>query len=300
MFIVGYPDFDWCTVTTFSPLLDKLRGGIFKQDMWGEFSIGRYTGHVARRGEGHGSIFLGEGVQKGKPHFLIQGTGLATAMLTPHLLDMAKVNLLHCTRLDIQCTVPKSANSKFTGKWLWSKFPEGASIIGKGTELSLYPTGFGSTSDTSWRIYVKTGDKGEEYLRWEVMLRGKKAKAVFKELASGAGVVPIYSALFYTLITRFDALQKIKEVGQVLDIFGDSIPMRVFVEPPKGDTKEWILSTCLPSIRKYMNSDDNSDLDKQEIFRALAKVYREKGDYFSPIHVQMVDNNGQNLYNEWR
>jgi len=221
----------------------------------------------------------------------VKGTGAAADFLLPMVLEQNALHQIKATRIDLQCTVPLVVGTKFNGQWLWTVTHSTSTIIGTGTAVTLYPTGFGSTSDVSWRIYVKEGKGNALFLRFEVMIRGKKSKEAFKAMAAGVPAKNLYHALFDQLLHRFYYLSHLDEsmaVAAVLD--GEGV--KVLVPLEERNTFAWLRNITIPSLEKFLNSHDNPMSEKEELLRAIeytARHQRINGAMADSYRVRMVD-----------
>lgn len=277
MFTVNSPECDWFTLTSFSPKIhERIEGMEWLTWEWKEAKVRGYEGKRQDFGEGNGNLFLLEGVQKKKPHFIAQATGGGARRFLPVAVEILQTHQSKFTRLDLQVTVPMPRSTKFRGRWLWKVFPEKATVVGSGLDVTLYPSGFGCTSDTTWRIYVKRDKRECAYLRFEVMLRGKHAKAAGELLKRGVSVASIYKPLFETLLKRHASLASLSESRRVTKVL-TSLPVPLIVESAQRDTMRWIKDVAIMATWKYLNSHDTPQENIEEVYKLLENLLWGRG-----------------------
>lgn len=289
-FYVNCVTVDWATATTksvnwFAQVLPANNG----KGNGEAFKIRNYWGNVweAVGDDVSGSVFGGEGVQQGKRHYLIQGTGGQASALFRHLCLVAHTRgkgAYNLTRIDLQCATELEKETTFTGEWLFKNFPSPSTINGSGKEVSLYPQGFGSASHRYWRIYVKKDENtGIHYLRFEIMLRSAVSNGAWELIGNGdlsigkhdRDVAAVYIHELKRLGERWPKLAELAEYRATMataEKQSESGFIRVKVGRKSTDTYDWLVKVVGPCMEKFLNSHDTTDIQRKDIKRMIRNL----------------------------
>lgn len=264
--IVNEAQIDWLTLTTTrETVAEYMYNMAFIGQKQTEQKRMQYEGSIFS-GYG-GTWFLGEGVQKGEPSYMLQVSGgaaeFAFEFFKPEIIDGS----VHCSRIDVQLTI------EYPHKWsqgdliveceAWGLKPEVRRSEGEYGELVTVYLGKRSSGRMS-RTYVKETRGGGMFLRHEIEFGRNYAKAVAMQIARGGA-------------TRQEFINgevyRRKQVTQ-LGIFsvgeGKFLP-RVYEVKTMGKTEKWILNTVLPALVKYKNSHEHDDMLIQKIITELSR-----------------------------
>lgn len=272
MFTINSAQCDWYTLTSFSPRVGEyIQATNSGLATWSECKVRGYEGVKRDYGEGNGNLFILTGEQKNKPHYMVQGTGRGAQVTIDNAIIAMKEHVAKLTRLDIQFTVKQPKGTKWRGSWLWKHFPQTATVVGSGGDVTLYPSGFGCTSDTTWRIYIKRDNREVKYLRFEVMLRGKHAVAAGNMLKNGATFPEIYKPLFMRLLAIHECLGKMPEAKKVVKLMTQEARPLV-IQSAERDTAAWIKKVAIPATWRYINCHDSPQEEVEDIYIMLENL----------------------------
>lgn len=227
-----------------------------------------------------GTLFVGVGQQKGKEAYLIQASSEAAHhMLTPYgyCLDMGWQ--VACTRIDPQITVEQPPSweqfdflchvrdeTRFLGEWKESPSETG------GLLCTVY---IGSrTSDNYARLYQKATRSKGVYLRFEMEIKGQRAKIAGPSIARNREMIgdlllgklvsinypPLTALLHMPLHTYSPDTIKIE---------------RVFEE---DKTRSWLLGSVLPAFGRYINSHGADPFVREQFYNAIEWSLRGEWD----------------------
>lgn len=206
--------------------------------------------------------FHGQGEQAGYSHWLVQVSGELAEFGLMSLTELADVNAVKCTRIDLQVTVPLPADWDLRthvdklreGTWPWRRrkveFYEN-----EGPGGTIY---VGSRQSSKFaRIYIKFSDSDQWplCLRYEVELKAEIADVIFKTLAVEAVTtgqllrgewerLPLIESQSWLAIER--ALPK------------DGTPVLLPKElPDENKTIRWLIHKVTPTIKRMLNSHEH-------------------------------------------
>lgn len=203
-----------------------------------------------------GSIFIGEGFQDGKAHYIVQVSGEAANRLLYYGLKLTQHGIARVKRLDLQVTVP------YPDKWSQFKFlidmhEKGRMVQwreSKDVEGRAQTVYVGNrTSERFTRLYVKFSHGGERLLRLEVEYKGNRAEAMGRSILAGRRPKEY---LAHELQTTFDH-------DGLTAVFAGSLDgaaphtERVRVTSSTQKTEAWLLNQVLPALVKVLNAHDH-------------------------------------------
>lgn len=269
---------DWLTVTTFDQetfytWIEHIKhtDGIKNRRQSKRL---QYVGEAAD-GDG-GVIFAGMAHQRGARHYMLQVSGELSDFMLPMIYPHLRTGTARVTRLDIQVTIPEP---KGWGQWeLFNRLKRAGKNMGwveseakaKGQKTTKLSTVYvnSRTSQRFARIYEKMTAGWVKLLRLEVENKGDVARAIAKRLCDAQ---PDQRQE----IKRAEVLSFAQKDDKLHLIFSEVLstavkPVRV--KSASGNTKRWILDTCFPAIRRYLNEHGNEGQDEiiQELVLTLA------------------------------
>jgi hypothetical protein len=178
------PLVDWITLTSFQQI-------DYHQFVDAAVSLADVpkTGAVLQyAGAWHSACFVGVGVQKGREHFILRVSGEEAHGLLSRLLRTGG----HCTRIDLQITLPCPA--RYSARKLADSLRRcqkderrHVTLIENTDGLDTIYVG-SRQSEQLIRLYVKRPDADPDHLRFEVEYKGPKAEAVWLELRQGTSL----------------------------------------------------------------------------------------------------------------
>lgn len=249
--------------------------------------IRNYEGRTWGDENKSGSLFVGHGQQKMggivKPHHMVRGSAECSIDILTKALHLSAVGRrIKCTRIDLQITVPLQSGTVFNGSWLWKHFPKPSTIVGTGELVSLYPQGFGASSDRYWRIYVKEADSGL-FLRFEVMLRAQLAQMAYDKLQKGSSenMALIWLSEHDRMVKKWPALLDVWELEESCAIAlrqanGGDVP-GMKVSKKETDTYNWLMTVAIPSMRRFINDHGTDDIQRMDVLKELEKCKLNNG-----------------------
>ena len=275
---------DWVTLGTWSENTMRLLAPASEGTA---AKIRNYSGESTSGGNAGGSVFWGTGAQfvngELKPHHMVQATGFLAQQMLVDVAELVAVadRWMKCTRIDVQITVPLLSQTKFTLAHLSAAFPpeSGATIMGTGREVSLYPQGFGSASERYWRIYVKVDDDNTHYLRFEVMIRGKVSKETFKAVQKPAvDLARVWVGEQSRMLEKWPQLAEIEELGVALLLAQNQAQggdYSAVVARSETNTYKWLMEVAIPSARRFVNSHDTPLDQRGDVLELLRRALWE-------------------------
>lgn len=278
MFEVNRPAIDYLTLTCFSP---KGMAEFYKwhqaiSDNPKDAKRMQYTGKMAH--DRYGSAFLGVAEQKGMEHSMLQVSGYLGQVCWQHFSSFVLAGHCKVTRLDLQVTIdyPRDvwSQSDLANEFRDEMPNRSISYIESqsGPQKSKLATIYiGSrSSDRLHRIYEKMGMADEVLLRFESEYKGQRARAVAHSLAQGATPKSILWA----------DLLALPDVGQLRRLFGrvlETQPFAVRVVRESGQTDEWLRTTVLPALDRYLNQHESDAYEMARLFERVIQPILTNG-----------------------
>lgn len=241
---------DWLTLSTFGVIDWR----IFRKVM-GEFESGRmalkqeaaiprYNGWRIHDPLNGGSLFVGSGIQKNKPHFLLTASGQTANTVSERLLPVRLMG--GPTRIDLQITT--NTPEGWCQKELWAeseKMKIGSSLAGTGRLRTVY---MGSPKSRRFtRVYLKDTDAGE-VVRLEVVFRDELAKSCWGLMRKGCEIKKILRSAMPPTPMLESAFGKL--LGNETQVVRRTRPVT--------NTEKWLWRQVLPAIESYINSHDSN------------------------------------------
>jgi hypothetical protein len=237
---------DWLTLTTFD------------RDVYGAWSalLGSANGTLREGrllmylGAWSGSLFVGEGAQQGRPHYMLRVSGEDADHLAPQLA----FNPAHCSRIDLQITIelPPGYSGRDFADHLREERRDRRrriTLIESGEGESTVYIGHRS-SERYYRIYVKFDAQGNPYLRFEVEFKGDVAPAVWRHIQFGQSLSAILTSEIEHL--GFDGVGVLRRfhawLGGALHISPHTVPTS------ESATLRWLFNAVIPVLRRLLNS----------------------------------------------
>lgn len=258
--ITDRPAIDWLTLTTNSTRaaieIDAIINSIVGATVTMEKTIGGYNGRV---GDG---FFIGEGVQKGSQHFMINLYGPLADKYMFHPLKVPA----DCTRIDLQVTVEwpfGNSNNMFIESspiMVESEIERGQRA--RKIRPILDPLdGFctlyvgSKTSKKFYRIYIKGDEDTGLFIRFETVFKGKKglAKKVYFEVSENPSSMVRFLAgelgtLPYTPITN--------EFFRYFGLLAGDVLPQGRERPTPQKTLNWIVRQVMPAFKRVIGNED--------------------------------------------
>lgn len=207
-FIINVAACDWLTLTTYdkssaayvhSLVVDFLDG-----QPQGRGKVMQYVGYASEH------TFIGSATQRGQDHWLARFTGKGAH----EFLQFAHARLYdfkgwHCTRIDIQCTVPNPVGIDLPAIARQARQTNGSDWGGRGKRPQIPVYDDENDADTMYigsrssprmqRIYRKYSDDKERFIRWETEFKEKLAPAVWQRYLIGG--FPVLAQVLHSEIT---------------------------------------------------------------------------------------------------
>lgn len=274
------PMLDWLTVTSWDNQFYRLMHEIARLESQGheDATTQQYEGYRFQV-EG-GTCFVGRGEQQDREHVQVWVSGQAAHHYQNAIQPFLQSGDARTTRIDLQITCEIDSS--------WGQFglmkrlkKRGDKIIGfvesgGGYERNLETVYIGSwTSDRLTRVYVKPGEEGRNYLRFETKYTGERSRTIAARVivagqTPGAflkheliDVVadPKLTALFLPALENFDAEQP-----------------RVAVTTTLDGTAKWLLKSVLPAFNRVINAHETGDSVLWAFHYAIMDKLRADGD----------------------
>ena len=261
---------DWITLTTFS-------GEIYRK--WHDtiFSTQNQKAEVAKRMQYRGvvvdGVFLGQAVQQGRRHAMLQCSGERADEVFPFLHYDGDVK---CTRIDLQVTIDLPMN--YDARALYDGIKEWQAV-GKPRAVSLVESGDGldtvyigsRQSDRFTRIYVKPLADGARVIRFETEFKGQHASHVVQLLIADP------NNLAKLLAGEVDALPELK--FGLSERFLAALGYNTLRSRPKRKDAltgglRWLMHQVDPAILRLMN-DHEVGYTVRNIIRQWARAADE-------------------------
>lgn len=264
--IINKPLIDYLTITTASENeAEEIWNGSFigvEHEIEKRFN---YTGSSFY--DSGGNWFLGEGVQDGEKHFMLQVSGEAAEVAFLYYNHLVIDGTANCSRIDVQRTIEKPENWSQSDLILKCEEqglkPEVRRSHGEYGELVTVYTGK-RTSGRMNRTYEKETKDGERFIRFETEFGRHYAKAVFTEIATGKATRQAF--------INGEVMRR-KSVGmfEAFKVDGSSYTPKPKVKKEQSKTGKWILNTVLPCLVKYKNQHDHDPKIIQMVIDALTQ-----------------------------
>src|SRR3990172_551937 len=207
-------------------------------------------------GDSYAHGFLGTGLQKRRPHYLMHFSGTAAA-IAYHTLETTNWLDVKCTRVDAQITIPlpEGYDSQELFNRLNGNLPHGRVV-------TLYKSGDGM--DTVYlgkratkngrvtRIYVKEYIGGKA-LRFETEFKGEWSAQHWQYLTSGG-------TLENLLVSELESLGNIdfSPLATFYAMVGHKLPApRPIAVETSNATLDWLLNTVDPVLRRMLQDHDH-------------------------------------------
>jgi hypothetical protein len=265
------PAFDWFTLTTWSR---EIFG--YMQRIAEHYAIA--PGYDARRmqyrGVQYGGVFVGDGIQQERQHYLLQASGMDAHIIYPDALQMP----VKATRIDLQCTVQRPADWKAIDvAGALRAYPPDAWGKGGRRKIVVYDDEGWDTiyigsraSDRVIRLYVKPDDTGAPFLRFEVEYKGSLAPQIFDECRI---VTDVESHIGGILLDEIEAIPGLSGVlpEKMLSACRMGRPgtrPKHLRTPSMGRTAQWLMRQVQPAIMRAM-----ADHDEGPMIRALIRAW---------------------------
>lgn len=268
---------DWLTLTSFNDYLYTR----FKEEMtervgalidYGKpLKWQNYTGWTIQQDSG--TIFAGEGIQKGAPHYCAWVSGELADELLHVALELDVKGFARFTRLDLQSTIAYPKN--------WSQFnflvrlKRNRKSVGwaesrdrKAGALETVYIGSRS-SDRITRVYVKLTENNQKLLRFETEYKGQRARQMAASLAHGAHTPSEYLA--YDAKKANDKMLWEEFYPVFVDL--EEATERIRVKTDLHKTEEWIRSTVFPALRRYLNDHQHNPDIAQALTQLIVDYY---------------------------
>lgn len=267
-------------LTLYQPLIDWVTMTSWHEGFWGywrsiaehlqkktrEQSRLNYHGHGVKTGEG--TLFVGEGVQKGREHYIMQVGGELSGSVISKVAHAYESYSSRVTVIDLQITIPHPDDWKqesllynilSTGRIAgWAESQDRKA----GRLQTVY---IGSwQSDRLIRVYVKLTEGDEKLLRFEVHYKGLRADAAARAI------------MFDGVTVRQILIAEVQRNGSdYLEPFeaalGNGAPYHVRVKQRSSlsKTENWIRTTVIPALNRYANNSSADDSLIYDVMRSL-------------------------------
>lgn len=248
--------FDWFTVTSednhvynlFADVLDGCGDVREAKRMQYNGRVGYFT---------DGSLFVGSGTQKNRNHNMI----VITSGLAHRLWKLVKTAVREfyakTTRIDIQITIP-DPHKENDGQWkLFNRLKRNGRQVGwvqsmdkDWGELSTIYVG-SMKSQRLVRIYMKPAENMN--LRFEASFKGYQAKSLGIQLSLGRMKA---EEVLIGMVQWCDKNSDDTVLTQFSKAVGSYQPNLPKYEKRATNTERWFTNTVIPSLTRYVNSDD--------------------------------------------
>lgn len=266
---LGTPLVDWITLTSYSEVFSEYWTHLSdKAARESDVVVTQRMQYVGKSYDtGRGALFLGEAVQRGRRHWMIQVSDEMADEYIAHTLYSIRYHDANCTRVDMQITEVEPE--------YWSQFDFLTRMKGIGgivewreseSEGRRWQTVYiGSrTSDRFVRVYQKETDARERLLRFEVEVKSARAMAVMRRIAEGHTVRQLLLAE-----TQRVNDQKVREIFEPALV--GVLPVGAVVKRRSSAARQelWLRNVALPALRRYANSAEHSELLIREFREVL-------------------------------
>ncbi len=254
---VDAPALDWITLTTFSGGDNAHYRNILqdasKADQTRELRIPRYLGIIAD------GVYLAMGEQNKKRHYMLQLRGAAAERYKGGVRGLSDSR---CTRVDCQITIEivdgwsaRDFHDKIKRRaWPGTKrnHRRKVNLIENEGFDTVY---IGSkSSEKRLCIYVKEGEDGKRYLRFEVRYKKDKADVTFGKMLQGEITPNDIVGYELSLLPKYNHHTWLK-IAQVVEDYKEGVAVgRTVVD--KSTTYLWFQKSVVPSLRRLINDHD--------------------------------------------
>lgn len=242
---------DWLTLTTFEAAYIDVMSSIYPHDDGQAVRRNGYEG--MQWGSDEGTVFFGQGEQKGRPHFMMQASGYRAQGAWEAYSEMVRSGPVRVTRVDVALTVLHE-REKWTQLGLFSRLQadNGRKVIRyeeslsgpQGEKMATVYVG-APQSRRQVRVYEKVvGDDERVGLRAEVEYKGDRAPAVAAALLGGTSAAAVLR----------DELERVGD-SQLYALYSPYLTdaaVAVRVEQHEGNTERWLRTQVLPALRRVM------------------------------------------------
>jgi hypothetical protein len=249
-----------------APMIDYLTATTWEQHVWAEARHGwlsfQLPAHNERRmqygGQRYGNVFFGIGMQRGKPHYMMQASGEDA----DHAFSTLDVERFNCTRIDLQVTMP--CLTGYYSRALYDAL-EDASWIGRKRQLAIVQSGDGydtiyvgnRKSDRFTRIYVKPTDSAGDVIRFEVEYKAAHAHSIFRHLTEEPNDI---GDILAQELADMPSDDEIGTLRHFFTICGET-PMKPKIKRVTGQnsTLDWLRTQVDPAVKRLLNSHEWGD-----------------------------------------
>lgn len=245
---------DWLTVTSFGDFLGQHVASLVEESdeykgRWKREKRLQYEG-VSRDG-----VFIGDAIQRGKRHWMVQASGEIADWLAPRIHGDG----YNVTRLDLQVTIRKpytfdsrQCYDRLTG-WESGGRQRNVSIVQSGDGYDTIYVGSRS-SDRFTRIYIKPTDSLVDCLRFEVEYKADHAKSIFNGLRGG------YADINDILALEVESMPELTggATAQFLSVL-EGKPSKPPIKrvAAQSSTLEWLRKQVTPTIKRLANDHEH-------------------------------------------
>lgn len=254
-FLTGTPACDYLRLTTFNrSSMESLVTLLTSCDVQpSDLTLRGYAGYMQTFPDG--SVFWGQGEQKGMHHWIVQVSGAKSNKAMSQVIESG-IEDYSCTRLDLQITLPvpdwfKSRSfldTLRTGTWV-GRARKCTSVDNYGNDTVYIGS---KTSDRFIRVYVKE----VEWLRFEVQYAKERADGCLKMMArhwhrGGRWVV---GGILNNEVSQLPEHPVVAMYDKSLDPYQ---PVTVTLQKPTSRRMKWFVKQCCPAIMTLLNDHDN-------------------------------------------
>jgi len=267
--LVGEAACDWLTLTTDSrEEWAQMYSYTVAVDMQNGKPV-KATRRMQYQGFSGDGFFVGEGVQGGAPHWMIQASGARAHEVLRHALERHSASdRVKCTRIDLQCTsdISHAGDLPAVAEALRECPPEEWAQRGSRPRITYFSSE--DAADTMyigarksprfWRFYNKPVE-GLMYLRVELEAKGWLSVSLWQELCD--------KGMFHVKQLLADELNALPspatEVAQICNL---RFPLSPRLPKPKTNrdallaTRGWLLNTVLPALERHMGSPGSGEV----------------------------------------
>lgn len=248
--------FDWFTVTSEDDNVYKLFADVLENcgDVR-EAKRMQYDGRVGYFADG--SLFVGSGTQKNRNHNMIVITSSLADRLKSKVKFAVRELYAKTTRIDIQVTIENPHNEK-DGQWkLFNRLKKAGRQVGwvqsidkDWGELSTIYVG-SMKSQRLVRIYMKPAQTMN--LRFEASFKGYQANTLGIQWSLGIMKPEEVIAGMVQWCDKKNDDEALTSFSKIVTGFNPQLPK---YQKRETKTEKWFINTVLPSLTRYVNSDD--------------------------------------------
>lgn len=250
--VIGKAMVDWLRLTSFESIIDRLPPL--------EPDEKRVIKRLNYRGHKYDGVFIGAGLQAKRAHFMLEVTGGKSDGVWGRMPTG-----LHCTRIDLQVTLPQKWTSIHSaGRELrmvpWSGPQRGIRTITNDDHQDTCYIG-SRRSAIYIRVYAK-GDPDNQHVRFEVEFKREYADGVWQSLHEGVTPAEMLAAEIWRL-PQVPALRPFHEWASEWEM-SERAPVR------KIETRrKWVEGTLIPALWKMATSHEGHDWLLSELTRLV-------------------------------